>query len=59
MMKKINIFRKNKNAAFLFLFAALFIINACTVDKGEGWEDERYTNNYEYRLKILLSINVR
>lgn len=48
MMNNINIFRENKITAFLLLFAALIILNACTADHGEGWADERYVSNYEF-----------
>ena len=49
MMNRIYILRKIKRIAPLFLFTVLFIPLGCS-DKGEGWNDERYLENFEFYL---------
>ena len=46
-MKKINIF-KYKAIACLLFGIVLLINNACTIDKGDGWADARYLENFEF-----------
>ncbi|MCM4162531.1 MULTISPECIES: LamG domain-containing protein [unclassified Arenibacter] len=47
-MKSINKIKKNNVKVFLWLLSGFILTLGCSDDKGEGWADERYLENFEF-----------